>query len=210
MEEGKTKIYHERQRLQFCLLHSLNNLFQGKDVFTKSDLNSIAEKLDVDDPNKGSWTPMSIVFKPHHNEITGNYDINVLIAALEQKSKTVVWHDRRNGASSIDLDGTDDRLMGIVLNVPVRKFSGLWRSRHWVTLRYIQGFWYNLDSDFAAPYAFKDTQEVREFLDGIITAGAECDGLFGFSCLMHCGWNMLHFEDWPVLAFCWVFFLFLL
>ncbi|XP_055811740.1 josephin-like protein [Solanum dulcamara] len=173
MEEEKMKIYHERQRLQFCLLHSLNNLFQGKNAFTRSDLNSIAEKLDVDDPNRGRWNPVSIVFRPHHNEITGNYDINVLIVALEQKGKTVVWHDKRNGASSIDLDGTDDRLMGIVLNVPVRKFSGLWRSRHWVTLRCIQGVWYNLDSDFAAPYAFKDTQQVREFLDGIITAGAE-------------------------------------
>ncbi|MCD7466995.1 hypothetical protein HAX54_004129 [Datura stramonium] len=173
MEEGKIKIYHERQRLQFCLLHSLNNLFQGKDAFTRSDLNSIAEKLDVDDPNRGSWSPLSIVFKPHHNEITGNYDINVLIAVLEQKGKTVVWHDRRNGASSIDLDGTDDRLMGIVLNVPVRRFRGLWKSRHWVALRCIQGVWYNLDSDFAAPCAFKDTQEVREFLDGIIAVGAE-------------------------------------
>lgn len=172
-EDGKVKIYHERQRLQLCLLHSLNNLFQVKDAFTRSDLDSIAEKLDVDDPNRGSWNPVSLVFRPHHNEITGNYDINVLITALEQKGKTVVWHDKRNGASSIDLNGTDDRLMGIVLNVPVRKFSGLWRSRHWVTLRCIQRVWYNLDSDLAAPYAFKDTQQVREFLDGIITAGAE-------------------------------------
>ncbi|KAH0636265.1 hypothetical protein KY290_036697 [Solanum tuberosum] len=173
MDEREVKIYHERQRLQFCLLHSLNNLFQGKDTFTRSDLNKIAEKLDVDDPNKGSWNPVSLVFRPHHNEITGNYDINVLIAALQQKAKTVVWHDKRNGASSIGLDGTDDRLMGIVLNVPVTKFSGLWRSRHWVTLRCIQGVWYNLDSDFIAPYAFKDTQQLREFLDRIITAGAE-------------------------------------
>lgn len=171
MEEEKIKIYHERQRLQLCLLHSLNNLFQTKDAFTRSDLNSIAEQLDMDDPNKGSsWTPLSIVFKPHHNEITGNYDINVLIAALEEKGKTVVWHDSRNGVSSIDLD---DRLMGIVLNVPVRKLSGFWRSRHWVTLRCIQGVWYNLDSDFAVPYAFRDIQQVREFLDGVISAGAQ-------------------------------------
>ena len=62
----------------------------------------------MDDPNRGGWNPVSIVFRPHHNEITGNYDINVLIAALEQKGKTVVWHDKRNGVSSIDLDGTDD------------------------------------------------------------------------------------------------------
>lgn len=27
-ERGKAEVYHEKQRLQFCLLHSLNNLFQ--------------------------------------------------------------------------------------------------------------------------------------------------------------------------------------
>lgn len=173
METGKAEIYHEKQRLQFCLLHSLNNLFQEKDVFTRADLNAIAERLDLDDPNKGTWTPLSAIFKPHHNALTGNYDINVLIAALEEKGKRVVWHDRRNGASTIDLEGSENELMGIVLNIPVKKYVGLWRSRHWVTLRRVGGVWYNLDSDFPAPYQFKDTEEVRNFLDNITAAGAE-------------------------------------
>lgn len=136
-------------------------------------MNAISERLDLDDPTKGSWSPASVVFKSHHNVITGNYDINVLIAALEGKGKTVVWHDRRNGASAIDLDGASDKLMGIILNIPVRRFAGLWKGRHWVALRRIEGLWYNLDSDFAAPFAFEDIEEVREFLDGIIAAGAE-------------------------------------
>lgn len=176
-EEEKKKaqgeVYHERQRLQFCLLHSLNNLFQEKGAFTRAHLNAIAEKLNHDDPNKGTWTPVSVIFKPHHNALTGNYDINVLIAALEEKGKKVIWHDRRSGASSIDLDEPVDKLMGIVLNVPVRKYGGLWRGRHWVTLKKIKGVWYNLDSDFSAPHSFKDTEEVREFLDAIIGGGAE-------------------------------------
>lgn len=173
MGDEKKKIYHERQRLQFCLLHSLNNLFQEKDAFTRTDLNDIAEKLVLDDPTKATWTPLPVVFKPHHNAFTGNYDINVLIAAVEGKGKRVVWHDRRNGASSIDLDGSEGNLMGIVLNVPVTKYGGLWRSRHWVTLRRIEGVWYNLDSDFGAPYSFKDTEEIKEFLDGVVNGGAE-------------------------------------
>lgn len=173
METGKAEIYHEKQRLQFCLLHSLNNLFQDKDAFTRADLNVIAERLHIDDPNKGTWTPLSAIFKPHHNLLTGNYDINVLIAALEEKGKRVVWHDRRNGASTIDLEGSGNELMGIVLNIPVKKYVGLWRSRHWVTLRTVGGVWYNLDSDFSTPYQFKDTEEVRNFLDYIIAAGAE-------------------------------------
>ncbi|KAL3530854.1 hypothetical protein ACH5RR_010176 [Cinchona calisaya] len=173
MESEKKEIYHEKQRLQFCLLHSLNNLFQEKDAFTRVDLNAIAERLDLDDPNKGNWTPVSAIFKPHHNVLTGNYDINVLIAALEEKGKRVVWHDRRTGVSTIDLEGTKNELMGIVLNVPVKKYGGLWRSRHWVALRRIDGVWYNLDSDFSTPYLYKDTAEVRHFLDYIISTDAE-------------------------------------
>ncbi|KAK1394280.1 Ubiquitinyl hydrolase 1 [Heracleum sosnowskyi] len=177
MDENKQQqqkdVYHEKQKLQFCLLHSLNNLFQEKNAFTRADLNAIAEKLVLDDPTRGKWTPLSLIFKPHHNAVTGNYDINVLIAALEGKGKRVVWHDRRNGAASLDLDGSEGKLMGIVLNVPERKYGGLWRSRHWVALRRIEGVWYNLDSDFAAPYTFKDTEEVRESLDIAISGGAE-------------------------------------
>lgn len=150
-----------------------NYVEQQKDVFTRSSLNEIAEKLVLEEPNNETWTPLSVLFKPHHNALTGNYDINVLIAALEDKGKNVVWHDRRNGASSIDLDGPEDALMGILLNVPVRMFAGLWKSRHWVSLRKIDGVWYNLDSDLVAPQAFEDTEKVREFLDYIIGHGGE-------------------------------------
>ncbi|KAJ4971477.1 hypothetical protein NE237_004576 [Protea cynaroides] len=171
--EEETKIYHEKQRLQFCLLHALNNLFQEKDVFTRADLNAISDKLVLNDPSKEHWTPLSVVFKPHHNAISGNYDVNVLIAALEGKGKEVVWHDRRNGVSSIDLTGTEYALMGIVLNIPVRRFSGLWRGRHWVTLRRLGDIWYNLDSDLISPQPFKSSEEVKEFLDNIISGGGE-------------------------------------
>ncbi|XP_010422235.1 PREDICTED: josephin-like protein [Camelina sativa] len=165
MAESESQIYHERQRLQFWLLHSLNNLFQDKVAFTRESLNSIAEKLVEDDPNKETWkTPLSLLLKPHHNTLTGNYDVNIMITALEGKGKSVVWHDKRSVASSIDLDGTET-LMGIVLNVPVKRYGGLWRSRHWVVVRRINGVWYNLDSDLVVPQMFKDGDEVRGFLD---------------------------------------------
>ncbi|XP_002525606.2 josephin-like protein [Ricinus communis] len=171
MASNDPRVYHERQRLQFCLLHALNNLFQQKDEFTRPILDAIAEKLVLECPDKQNWTPLSIVFKPHHNSLTGNYDINVLISALEDKGKIVVWHDRRNGASSIDLD--DDNMFGIVLNVHVRRYAGLWKSRHWVALRKISGIWYNLDSDLHEPSAFQDVDEVRGFLDYVIGQGGE-------------------------------------
>ncbi|KNA22938.1 hypothetical protein SOVF_029290 [Spinacia oleracea] len=173
-EQIKSEIYHERQRLQFCLLHALNNLFQEKDAFSRVDLNGIAEELNLDDPTPVKWNPISVVFKPHHNLFTGNYDVNVLIAALERRGKNVVWHDRRNGAGSIaSLEGSEDGLMGIVLNIPVRRYGGLLKNRHWLTLRKIGGIWYNLDSDLKAPTPFEDVDDVRVFLDSVILAGGE-------------------------------------
>ncbi|PKU87272.1 Josephin-like protein [Dendrobium catenatum] len=198
-------VYHERQRLQFCLLHALNNLLQKssrlcfltrlhatlpvlcpelgphaaapssleteQDCFTRAELDAIAEKLDHEDPEKGRWTPLSVVFKSHHNKLTGNYDVNVLISALEARKKTVVWHDRRNRASSINL--SSETLLGVLLNIPVRRFAGLWRGRHWVSIRCIDGIWYNLDSDLSSPKPFQNLNELTGFLDHVIGQGAE-------------------------------------
>lgn len=168
------EIYHEKQRLQFCLLHALNNLLQGRESFTRTQLDAIAKDLALIDPSKDPWNPLSVVWKPHHNVLTGNYDINVLFAALEGKGKSVVWYDRRNGASSMDLTDSADSLTGIILNKPVRKLRGLWRSRHWLALRKINGVWYNLDSDLACPLPFeKGDEELKEFLDQSLKQGGE-------------------------------------
>lgn len=50
-------------------------------------------------------------------------------------------------------------MLGFLLNVQVRMFTGVWKSRHWVTLRKIDGVWYNLDSDLFAPEASEDTEK---------------------------------------------------
>nr|VDD13915.1 unnamed protein product [Brassica oleracea] len=167
----ESQIYHERQRLQFCLLHSLNNLFQDKDAFTREGLDSISEVLGTDDPCQETWTPLSLLLKPHHNTLTGNYDVNVMIAALEGKGKSVEWHDKRYGAYSINLGA--DTLMGIVLNVPVTRYVGLWRSRRWVVMRKINGVWYNLDCDLTVPQPFTSEDEVKGFLDQNLSLGGE-------------------------------------
>lgn len=156
-----------------ALKDSMSSFFQEENAFTREKLNAIANQLVLEDPNQETWTPLSFLLKPHHNTITGNYDINVLIAALEGKGKKVVWHDRRRKASSIDLNETEDTLMGIILNIPVRRYGGFWKSRHWVTLRKIKGVWYNLDSDLVGPLPFKDESEIHDYLDNIIGDGGE-------------------------------------
>ncbi|KAJ1696055.1 hypothetical protein LUZ63_004567 [Rhynchospora breviuscula] len=172
-------LYHERQRLQLCLLHALNNLFQDKDAFTRGDLDAIAHQLQLHHPRQEkdhNWwiLPLpSLVFKPHHNALTGNYDVNVLIAALEGSThqKKVVWHDRRTPAASIDLAA--HHLMGIMLNTSVPRLRGLWTSRHWTALRKISGIWYNLDSDLPAPQPFRHETHLVSFLDNTVAQGGE-------------------------------------
>ncbi|KAE8733808.1 hypothetical protein F3Y22_tig00000973pilonHSYRG00018 [Hibiscus syriacus] len=73
----------------------------------------------------------------------------------------------KTGHQVFDLD--DGLLMGIVVNVPVKRYAGLWKSRHWNAVKKIDGVLYNLDSDLQAPQCFKDCGEVGEFLDFIIS-----------------------------------------
>lgn len=134
-------------------------------------MDAIADKLCADDPCKVQWSPLPFIFKPHHNVLTGNYDVNVLIAALESRKKKVVWHDRRNEASSINL--AEESLMGIMVNAPVKRFGGLWSGRHWVALRSVNGVWYNFDSDLSAPVPLKQPEEMIKFLNSVISQGGE-------------------------------------
>lgn len=41
--ELNIKLYHERQRLQLCLLHTINNLLQ-EEAYKQNDLDEICEK----------------------------------------------------------------------------------------------------------------------------------------------------------------------
>ena len=108
------------------------NLSAQIDIYS-SEIELNCEKLVLDDPDEQTWTTLSIVFKPQHNSFTGNQEIIVLIAALQEKDKsTVAWHDRRNAASITDLDGADDTLFAIVLNFPVRLCAGLWIT--WIVI----------------------------------------------------------------------------
>jgi len=78
------ELYHERQSRQLCALHVLNNLLQEK-AFTKAQLDEICLQL----------TP-SYWMNPHRSPLgLGNYDVNVMIAALQLRNLQVVWFDKR-------------------------------------------------------------------------------------------------------------------
>ena len=78
-------IYHERQRQMLCAVHALNNLFQDRNAYSKADLDAISYNL----------SPDSFV-NPHKNMLgLGNYDVNVLMVALQLRDYEAVWFDKR-------------------------------------------------------------------------------------------------------------------
>lgn len=103
-------IYHERQVRELCALHALNNLFQVRPytiihtyiIFTSFDFSSyIASQA------RGSYTKSeldnicnnlspNVWINPHRSILgLGNYDINVIMAALQKKGREAVWFDKR-------------------------------------------------------------------------------------------------------------------
>ncbi|XP_013140625.1 PREDICTED: josephin-1 [Papilio polytes] len=138
---SKTPIYHEKQVKELCALHALNNLFQMRNTFSKSELDSICSRLS---PN--------VWINPHRSMLgLGNYDINVIMAALQKKGCEAVWFDKRKDPGCLDLSN----ICGFILNVPSDYKLGFvmlpLRRRHWITIRQIQGNFYNLDSKLDTP-----------------------------------------------------------
>lgn len=149
-----TNIYHERQTRQLCALHTLNNLFQGEQSYTKEQLDQICNDLS---PN--------VWINPHRSPLgLGNYDINVIMTALQLRNCEAVWFDKRKDPSCIDLNA----IVGFILNVPSDyKFAFVTlplQKRHWIAIRRIEGKYYNLDSKLREPECIGGETELITYL----------------------------------------------
>ncbi|XP_069038556.1 josephin-2 [Lepisosteus oculatus] len=150
---GEAEIFHERQRLELCAIHALNNVLQEQ-VFTKETADEICKRL----------APQCVV-NPHRSLFgTGNYDVNVIMAALQSRGLAAVWWDRRRSVDSLRVD----RVLGFILNVPSRVSLGMvslpLRRRHWLAVRQVSGPYYNLDSKLKGPVCIGGEVELRNFL----------------------------------------------
>lgn len=82
---AEQKIYHEKQSMMLCAVHALNNLLQDPKAFSKASMDSICYNLSPD-----------TYINPHKNPLgLGNYDVNVLMAALSSKDYETIWFDKR-------------------------------------------------------------------------------------------------------------------
>ena len=48
-------------------------------------------------------------FNPHYNILTGNYDANVMMMALQSRKAEAIWYDRRKGTEAMDLEETPEK-----------------------------------------------------------------------------------------------------
>uniref|UniRef100_A0AAA9T863 Josephin-2 n=3 Tax=Bos TaxID=9903 RepID=A0AAA9T863_BOVIN len=120
----------------------------------------------------GSWLAPDSRLNPHRSLLgTGNYDVNVIMAALQGQGLAAVWWDRRRPLSQLALP----RVLGLILNLPSPVSLGLLslplRRRHWVALRQVDGVYYNLDSKLRAPEVLGDEDGVRAFLAAALAQG---------------------------------------
>ena len=79
------EIYHEKQRLMYCAIHAINNLFQSPNVCSKEKLDEISYNL-----TPSRWN------NPHKSVFGfGNYDVNVILSFMQIKEHDVIWFDKR-------------------------------------------------------------------------------------------------------------------
>lgn len=126
-------------------------------IFTKEFLDELCLNL----------TPDTHWLNPHRSMLgLGNYDINVIMAALQAKKDCeAVWFDKRKDPSCIDTE----KIVGFILNIPNKYDLGfvavpLLGRRHWVSVRKVGGQFWNLDSKFKVPQALGAEKEVMEFI----------------------------------------------
>ena len=159
----ETDIYHEKQSRELCALHALNNLFQTENYFTKAELDSMCYSLSPD-----SW------INPHKSSLgLGNYDINVITAALNSKNMDLVWFDKRKDPRIIKLDS----IVGCILNVPndwkVGWISLPFNRKHWIAFKKINNVWYNLDSKIKTPEEIGEDEEFYKYIQNELESGTK-------------------------------------
>jgi hypothetical protein len=123
-----------------CGVHALNNLLGGP-VFTESDLNEICYSFSDE------------LINPHKYIFGGDFDMNVLIKALESKGYKVEWHDSRK---EFNYDAYEKlQPIGFLLNIGnsrnlFDKMIGT-SARHWTCIRHHSPNFIYLDSKASSP-----------------------------------------------------------
>lgn len=159
--EGQLQIYHERQSKELCAVHALNNIFQ-KRTFTQAVMDEVCSNL-----APSSW------LNPHKSILgLGNYDINVIMTAVQAQTECeVIWFDKRKDPKTIEIE----KVVGFLLNIPSTYDIGgglftlpLLNRRHWIAIKEVNTVFYNLDSKLKKPEAIGSYEDTMKFIQNQI------------------------------------------
>lgn len=163
-------MYFEKQALLRCGVHSVNNLI-GAPAFEAKDFEEIANLL----------SPESSAFwHPHKAPLgMGNYDVNVLEYALLKHQLTLSWHDNRLPFAQETLDDDDNssggKCVGLMLNELSPSWAArLWGARHWIAVRRVGNYFWNLDSVQKEPSRFETRGALDAFVSSILERNGYC------------------------------------
>ncbi|TYZ66740.1 hypothetical protein PybrP1_004598 [[Pythium] brassicae (nom. inval.)] len=179
------ELFHERQELLRCGVHALNNALQGASSAVARNCDApvlaalAAEGGAGSAGSSGGGGGISLwgrVWSPHRAPLgLGNYDVNALMLALEQRGYELRWVDKRRrvDAELLDLDALEGALCNVVTSSPLLR--SVWEQRHWFAIKkasaVIDGVCYNLDSKLAAPVPFASQDECFRFLQELLDTG---------------------------------------
>ncbi|CAF2372355.1 unnamed protein product [Rotaria sp. Silwood2] len=159
MSHEKVKLYHEKQRLQLCGLHSLNSLFQRK-LFNKETLDSIVHEYDK-----------SLFWNEYSTFYTGNYDLRIIVEALKLQGYIIRIIDSTESFETINFKDCFGLLLNISVERPFFDRLPVVRSltkpgRHWLTIKSIDGeHYYNFDSKLSQPKLIGNQTDLIEYLN---------------------------------------------
>lgn len=131
-------LYHETQSWRRCAVHAANNVLQQR-AFTVDDFERIANALYTSSSSNGSSNGYGYFRRNPHRSFwrLGDYDANVLIAALNERGYDAVFVDRRSAeraAEQTERDATVGLLLNIVSNSVWNLFGALGDGRHWLAV----------------------------------------------------------------------------
>lgn len=160
----KRVVYHEKQQLWRCGLHAVNALLK-RPVYTAADFGAIADSIAPE--SRMPWS------HPHRSVFgLGDYDVNVLMCALEKAGLRAEWLSAKVSLASL-LESTK-RLRGFLVNVPAMNLPSFLQSattfltdrRHWVAVPQYSSHFYLVDSKLP-PSRFSGSAELIRYLERV-------------------------------------------
>ena len=148
------QLFHEKQWLGHCAIHTLNNLLQEK-WMSYEDMTRISQKLHHTDRINGLTEEF---FNPYQSVLpyAGYFDVGCIRTALEDRNLFLSEHIARADLLEY-FDWTKHTIIGLIINEEIN--SIFWRTNHWIALLKTESGYFNLDSKLTEPTRIATTCE---------------------------------------------------